>query len=328
MHFRLTVVTGVIITLIACGDASESNPGSGDGMLKQFSIDTPHVPGGVLEYAAWEPEAQPMGLVILLHGGGGSRDNLDRHLAEVRTAIVEGRLIPSVWSTPSAQRSFYMDYRDGSELWERAVMEDYLPRLMDQYGITDPAKVVIAGASMGGMGSLRLAFKYPDAFGAVAALEPAVEAALSWEDVTISDTYYRQDMYTEKFGNPVDEAYWAANHPAAIAHAAPRRLDKLNIYFEVGDEDDLKLYRGGEFLHRVLFDHGVRHEFRLVRGADHISPNFMNRRFISLLDFVGRHYEPVEEGVVTAALKKALALARGDHIFPPDVPLPPHRRPE
>jgi S-formylglutathione hydrolase len=37
------------------------------------------------------------------------------------------------------------------------------------------------GISMGGMGSLRMAFKDPTSFLAVAALEPAIEAAYSYD---------------------------------------------------------------------------------------------------------------------------------------------------
>ena len=87
-----------------------------------------------------------------------------------------------------------------------------------------------------------MAFKYPEKFGAVAVLEPAIEAAFHWVDLTESDTFYREDIYPTIFGDPIDPVYWEANHPTAIANADPRSLDNLNIYFEVGDVDDLKLY--------------------------------------------------------------------------------------
>ena len=35
--------------------------------------------------------------------------------------------------------------------------------------------------------------------------------------------------------------------------------------------------RGAEFLHRILFDNQIRHEFRLVYGADHIGVSFRER---------------------------------------------------
>ena len=109
---------------------------------------------------------------------------------------------------------------------------------------------------------------------------------------------------------------------------SPRSLEDLNIYIEVGDVDDLKLYRGGEFLHRVLFDHGVEHEYRLVRGADHVGSEFMKLRFVNLLGFVNRHFNPVEEGVRSMALKKLLSAMVDDADLEPDVPLSPHRSDE
>ena len=185
-------------------------------------------------------------------------------------------------------------------------------------------KVLALGGS-GGMGGLRIAFKYPEKFGAVAVLEPAIEAAFNWEALTTSDTFYREDVYTKIFGDPVDPEYWEANHPTAIANAHPRSLDDLNIYIEVGDVDDLKLYRGVEFLHRVLFDHGVEHEYRLVRGADHLGSEFMKLRFVNMLGFVNRHFNPVEEGVRSMVMKKLLSATVDDSDFEPDVPLRPHR---
>ena len=49
-----------------------------------------------------------------------------------------------------------------------------------------------------------MAFKYPEKFGAVAVLEPAIEAAFHWVDLTESDTFYREDIYPTIFGDPID----------------------------------------------------------------------------------------------------------------------------
>jgi S-formylglutathione hydrolase len=48
---------------------------------------------------------------------------------------------------------------------------------------------------------------------------------------------------------------------------------------------------GTEFLHRILFDAGVSHEYRLVKGAEHIGPS-LAPRYRDALAFIGRMLDP------------------------------------
>jgi S-formylglutathione hydrolase len=314
----------LLFTLLGCEPPSPDVTGS----YVESRLSTSRLPSGNLEYAVWEPSdvnnLNGLPLIIALHGGGGSRDYLKGLLPTIQQAMALEKFPAAIWSTPTANRSFYMNYQDGSADWESVIVEEYLPELMSRYDISGPRQVVIVGVSMGGMGGLRIAFKYPEKFGAVAVLEPAVEAVLNWVELTTTDTFYREDMYPILFGDPVDAEYWEANHPPAIAHSRPRTLDQLSIYFEVGDMDELKLYRGGEFLHRILFDHGVQHEFRLVRGAGHIGEVFMQKRFEDVLDFVNRYFHPVEENELPPAMKEWV-LGLRDINFDADIPLNSHR---
>jgi S-formylglutathione hydrolase len=63
------------------------------------------------------------------------------------------------------------------------------------------------------------------------------------------------------------------------------------LRLECGTEDCLYLYHGAEFLHRILFDRGIRHEYRLVRGADHVGWTLWPR-FVDALAFLGRVLNP------------------------------------
>ena len=323
---RISLTVSLFFLLIAC---SEVNTPLNKGNLINTSLKTTQLPDGGLDYAVWEPPGykagQTLPLIISLHGGGGSQEELESWVPSILEEMAKGDFPAAIWSMPSAGRSFYMNAKDGSADWESVIVDEYIPLVMRQYGITDTNNVVITGVSMGGMGGLRIAFKYPEKFGAVAVLEPAIEATFNWEALTISDTFYRKDIYTKIFGDPVDPEYWEANHPTAIANLRPRSLDDLNIYIEVGDVDSLKLYRGVEFLHRVLFDHGVEHEYRLVRGADHVGSEFMKLRFVNMLGFVNRHFNPVEEGMISMVSKKQLSTLVDYFDFEPDVPLRSHR---
>ncbi len=93
------------------------------------------------------------------------------------------------------------------------------------------------------------------------------------------------------FGSPIDTDYWAVNNPATIAKRDPTRLLGLGIYLEVGDQDMLYLHEGTEFLHRILFDAGISHEYRLVCGAEHVGPS-LDGRMADALGFIGRQIAP------------------------------------
>ena len=190
-----------------------------------------------------------------------------------------------------------MDFRDGSEKWETLILKELLPELQSKYGLRkDQRGTLIGGYSMGGMGSLRIAFKHPDRFAAVAAIAPSIEPVYKFNDIQPVDRTHRNDgIYEKIFGDPIDQDYWQANHPPAIARDRSKILiaSKMKIYFEVGDADRLGFYRGGEFLHRLLLDKGVKHEYRLVHGADH-NDTSIPARLSDAVQFLGRCLEDRE----------------------------------
>lgn len=276
--------------------AGAARPAAGE--LRVDRMGSSYVPGEVAVglylppgYGAAPDKRYP--LLLLLHGGNGSERDLARFAPIIDEAIRDRRIPPLVVAMPSARRSLYMDYRDGSERWETFMLTELLPRLRASLAISpERADTFVGGWSMGGLGSLRLAFKHPDVFAAVAALEPAVEPVLAWGDIGPRVKFWRSDdVYRQVFGTPVDTAFWAENNPATIAHQAPRRLLDLGVYLDVGDQDLLYLNQGVEFLHRVLFDAGVAHEYRLVQGGEHVGPS-LAPRLSDALGFIGRRIAP------------------------------------
>ncbi len=282
-----------------------------EGKIVHVKIATKNVPGPV-DIAVYTPpgfdskRAEPYPLVIQLHGGNGSSDNLATLAEPLEQAIRQGLIPPSVSVMPSAQRSFYMDYRDSSQKWEQFVVTDLVAYMRANYPVVKGREgTLITGISMGGMGSLRIAFKHPDKFQAVASMEPGIEPALDYKDIKLRDRFWRDDaLFRTIYGNPVDEAYWAANNPATIASKDPNRLVGLGIYLEAGDQDMFFLQHGTEFVHRILFDAGIAHEYRLVRGAEHVGPSVIPR-FINAMDFFGRVLNPPKNWAEAPAVKLA-----------------------
>ncbi|MGI9598085.1 MAG: alpha/beta fold hydrolase, partial [Acidimicrobiales bacterium] len=228
-------------------------------------------------------------LLIWLHGGGGSHRFLETCKAQFMACWADRSLPAMVVATPSAGWSFYLDRQDGSELWETFLLEEFIPAIREETGATD-GPLLIGGISVGALGALRMAFKYPDQFTAVVAIEPTVEAALTWDRVPSRDRVYMPSGVRKKlFGEPLDHQYWKANHPTALAVANSTAIaaGNLSIYLEAGDEDLLHVQYGTELLHRCLFDIGVSHEYRLTKGGNHVGPS-VGPRLVDAFRFVGR----------------------------------------
>ncbi len=296
------IVVGIASSLIA--NASQ---------LVESKIDTKLVPSpvefNVLLPDGYETAKEPLPLLLFLHGGGGDRSFLTRMRATIDDLWKSGALPKMVIVTPSASRSFYMDYKDGSQKWESFIVGPFLEHLRQKYKVAQGRKgTLLFGISMGGLGSLRLAFKYPDRFEALAALEPGIDPALKWKDVKPRNRFYRGDALMETiFGKPFDGAYWEANNPASIcvANADKIRASGLEIYIDVGDQDAFNINEGTEFMHRVLWDYKIAHEYHLVRGADHVGRT-IRPRTTEALQFLARVLNPPPVDPEAEALRRQL----------------------
>ena len=133
---------------------------------------------------------------------------------------------------------------------------------------------------MGGYGALKIAFARPDRFAAVAAIQPLLEPGFRDADIGARNRlHHGVGGPRELLGEHRDPALFESNNPVVRARANAQliRESRLAIYLEVGDEDFLNAHDGTEFLHRVLWDLDIAHEYRLIRGADHGGPTFVPR---------------------------------------------------
>jgi S-formylglutathione hydrolase len=270
---------------------------------------------------------QGLPLLLMLHGGGGDNGCLTQMRPVIEAAWAAGELPPLVTATPDVGRSLYMDYRDGSQKWETFIVTELVPELRRRYGLsTDRTKTVVTGISMGGLGSLRLGFDHPQVFGGLAALESGIEPALSFDDVKMRHRFQRNDQFFGSiFGNPVDRAYWKKANPAnmVIDNKAAILASGLKIYVEVGDRDMFHLDEGVEFLHRVMWDHGVPHEYRLVHGADHLGRSIQPRMRDALRFLDTQVLRPPPPDTSFAANKARIDNLRRSMGVPDDQPRPP-----
>ena len=307
------IIRSLSLALICCCLAQAAAA----SQLVDGKLETKLVPGPV-EFAVLLPDGyetakEPLPLLLFLHGGGGDKSFLTRMRPMIEEMWKAGTLPPMVVVTPSASRSFYMDYKDGSQKWETFIVTEFLAHLRAKYNVTKERQgTLLFGISMGGMGALRMGFKYPEKFGGLAALEPGIDPALKWKDVQPRNRFWRaQDLMEKIYGKPFDEAYWEASNPAsiAVARADKLRASGLGIYIDAGDEDSFLLHEATEFMHRILWDHKIPHEYHLVRGADHVGRT-LRPRSMEGLAFLTRVLNPPPPDPQAEALRKQLAPLR------------------
>ncbi len=281
---RRGALSALAMTSAGLAGACMASGTPSEGRLESGTLTTQLVPSPA-KYTALIPpgltSAAGLPLLLLLHGGEGDNGFLAAMKPTLEAAWAAGEIAPCLVATPDADRSLYLDYFDGSQKWETFIVAELIPHLRASYALAaGREKTIVSGISMGGQGSLRLALKHPDTFGGVASLEAGIEPALRFADVRVRNAFQRGRPFIEaRFGHPVDEAWWQANNPSNIAIARRDALvaSGLQIYLEVGDLDMFHLDEGSEFLHRVLWDHDIRHEYRLGRGADHLGRTLPGR---------------------------------------------------
>ncbi len=261
-----------------------------------------------LTYELVTPEGLSPGAPVLLwlHGGDGP----DRFASLTQPAFdacwADGTLPPLSVVIPHSTRSFWLDGVGARAGWESMLIDELLPHVGEHHGT---GLALIGGISMGGMGALRAAFRRPDLFAAVIALEPAIEPTAEWHEVTHRDRFYGRDEVIEAlYGDPVDPEMFRSNHPLEMAtrHGVEIAAEELDIYVECGDEDMLNLHHGAEALHRRLWEIGLVHEYRSVRGGNHVGRT-LGPRIVDALTFIGRSLgdhaaDPVLD-VITAGLQ-------------------------
>jgi len=304
-HATAAMLVGAVLLSAAAAVAQTPPTPAMNGTLIEATVPSTNVPGPVpityylpKNYDANRAERYP--LLIQLHGGGLSNKRMEDNPGQwvgmgvlLDQAIENGLVAPMVSVMPSAGRWFYMNFTDGSQKWEDFVMKDLLPYMRKKFNVVQGREgTFITGISMGGVGSLRIAVKYPEVFQAVASQEPATEPALAYDDITLRNKFTRPDALIKQiYGDPIDKDYWAANNTATMIKRDPSRLLGLGIYLEVGDQDAGYWHQGTEFVHRVLYDAGISHEYRLVKGADHAGASIPPRA-LDAFAFIGRQLNP------------------------------------
>jgi S-formylglutathione hydrolase FrmB len=161
--------------------------------------------------------------------------------------------------------------------YETYILKDVIGWIDGKYKtITGREGRGIAGLSMGGFGALSLAMRNPGMFAAVAS-HSGVDALLykgpfpyeKGKAVMATDTSglvllgkmgeWLRSVFSD------DMSFWRAHDPATLAtKLAP---GTLKLYLDCGSEDHLMLHNGMQYLHDVLLERKIDHEYYLGPGG-------------------------------------------------------------
>lgn len=228
---------------------------------------------GPLRYSVYLPdkrEGRRFPTVYLLHGVGDNERSYPKAgdvAGTMDRLIASGEIAPMIVVMPAAKRSWYVDSAaiGGPGDYETAIMRDLIAHI-DQTYPTDPrpAARFVTGHSMGGFGALRLAFKYPERFGAVAAMSAAL-----WDRVEpgFELPESAKGIFAGSFGQPFDPARFLAQRPRAYLPALKERGRTPPIYLTAGDDDHFEAYRSTFDLFLRLRREGLAVELRITDGG-------------------------------------------------------------
>jgi S-formylglutathione hydrolase FrmB len=169
--------------------------------------------------------------------------------------------------TPGADRSFYINSRDGKVRYEDFFIREFLPFIESHYRIQAQRRYRgITGISMGGYGALRFALRYPQLFGSVSAHSAALVAKLPEVQSSNPQGEALARVMGAAFGTPFDRAFWSHNNPFALVEEGARLMG-MKIYFDCGTEDQFGFDAGAQAFHDLLAAKKIPHEFHLYPGG-------------------------------------------------------------
>lgn len=224
----------------------------------------------------FEPERpSPHGYAVLyLHDHGGQRlvenETFTREFARHGLRVLAPHAGPCWW-TERIWGGFDARYSAVSFLLDRA-----LPEFERRWGSRSP-QIALLGASMGGQGALRLAYRQPHVFPVVAAIAPAID--------------YQQRIFEgdEALYELYDGDAEAARQDTALLHVHPLNWPRHQWF--CCDPGDAAWFDGADRLRMKLAALGVPFEADLTTPGGGHGFDYYNRQAPAALRFIAERLE-------------------------------------
>src|SRR5271154_7263783 len=286
---------GLVAVMIVCAAICASPVGAAPGRAECRAVPS-KILGHPVPYCVILPsdydtdKASNYPVLYFLHGLGGNEQMLlnSGGMNMVQDLRDQKRIGEFLIVAPDAGRSFYINSRDGKVRYEDFFIHEFIPYIESHYRVRAERQCRgIGGVSMGGYGSLRFAFRYPQMFGSVSAHSAALVANLPAGGMTGYQGAVLSRVLGTAFGSPPDAAYWNQNSPFTLVKNAPH-LNGLKIYFDCGTEDEYGFNAGAQAFHDLLDAHHIPNEFHLYPGGHDWS--YVAEHFPASLEFHSRAF--------------------------------------
>jgi len=200
-------------------------------------------------------------VIYWMHGLGGRQSGGARLAARLDRGIRAGEA-PEVIvvSINGLRASMYSDSKDGQRPVESMIVEDLVPHVDATYR-TIPRRQAraVAGMSMGGYGTFRLGFKYPELFGVMSSFAAALHT-----EATLAEN--RAAVYDAVYGGDAD--YARRNTPWTLAEENADAVRGRTVIRQIiGTADGLLEWNRA--FHRLLEQRGVEHDYIEVPDVAH-----------------------------------------------------------
>jgi S-formylglutathione hydrolase FrmB len=231
-------------------------------------------------------EERKFPVVYLLHGLTGHHTNWIERTGialyathyDLFIVMVEGE---NGWYTDSATVL--------TDKFESYILQELMPDVEKRFRVNrDRDGRAIAGLSMGGYGSLKFAFKFPNRFAMAASMSGALGAA-SWSDSDLKDFDFIRQSLLKTFG-PAGSTTRSENDLLKLTRdVSPDAIKSLPvIYLDCGTED--KLFPTNRSYADLLLMRKIPHEFRQLPGSHNWE--YWDRQIQTILNLAARNLSP------------------------------------
>ena len=297
------ILAALIVSLLystTSSTAQAATPGRAECRSAPSKILGHPVPYCVILPPSYDSGKQHYPILYFLHGlGSNSQLLIDQGGMDlVNDLWAQNKIREFLIVTPDADRSFYINSRDGKVRYEDFFIHEFIPYIESHYRVRgDRQSRGISGVSMGGYGSLHLALRHAQLFGSVSAHSAALVANLPAGGMTGDQGGMLSRVLGTAFGSPPDAAYWKQNNPFTIvsrdlvtrAEVPPvAHATGLQIYFDCGTADEYGFNVGAQAFHDLLDARHVPNEFHLYPGGHDWS--YVAQHFPASLAFHSRAF--------------------------------------
>ena len=205
--------------------------------------------------------------VYWLHGSGGGLTGIPQLAKHFDEAIEAGKVPPClvvfVNGTPNGM---YVDWKDGSAPMEQVMVKDLIPHIDKVFRtVADRKGRLLDGFSMGGYGSARLGFKYPELFAAMSIVGAGPMQA-NLLNAPRAGRARAQEVLNRVYGGDPD--YFLAVSPLKLAEKNAEKVAKGSLVRMVIGADDNTLPANEDF-HKHLESLKVPHTWKVLPGVGH-----------------------------------------------------------